>query len=475
MSSKDFSQALPKGSVLKGGKYEYTVEAVLGKGGFGFTYLVSAVLKVDNIEMKMFFAVKEHFVSTLSSRGDNSRSVESSQPVRVQVEGSLKDFRSEARRLQELSGSSRNIVSVNETFDDNGTAYYVMEYIDGQGLNEVINESGPMDEKRALELIRPIIEAVKVVHDARMTHSDIKPGNILLEIDKTTGVLRPVLIDFGLAKHYDKEGNATSTLNTVGYSEGYSPIEQYGGLKTFSPTADVYALGATLFTMLTGTRPPSASNVDPEELDAEMLSHGVSDNTRLVVMRAMEYKSDQRYPTVAAMADALIKDAVIKRKTDSLSEKTEILDNNKNKNQEEIKIKDGGGAKPPVVKKPKEPKDPNQPGKSNFNWKKLSLIVLAGVVVGLVCFFIFKKSNDSSNYIPDPEYKGYGDYEYDNVDSYNDKYEDFYYDSIRAAEMLYNGYEEDYYPEEELVPAEEYWDEYAVDVDSAVAVEDYYY
>ncbi|MDE6397439.1 MAG: serine/threonine protein kinase [Muribaculaceae bacterium] len=304
MSSNDFSQALPVGAVLRGGKYDYTVESVLGKGGFGFTYLVSTYVKIENIDVKLFFAVKEHFVSTLSSRRPGSGDVESSQPVRVQVEGSLKDFRSEAKRLKTLSGKSPYIVKVNESFDANNTAYYVMEYIDGQGLNEVIKASGSVSEGQALAWIKAINEAVRTIHEARMTHLDIKPANILFA-GSSTGGQRPVLIDFGLAKHYDSSGNATSTLNTVGCSEGYAPIEQYGGLKTFSPTADIYALGATLFTMLTGTKPPTASDADRATLDSEMEKHGVSEGVRHAVLKAMEYKAAQRFQSVADFEKAL--------------------------------------------------------------------------------------------------------------------------------------------------------------------------
>ncbi len=388
MSTNDFSQALPVGAVLHGGKYDYTIESVLGKGGFGFTYLVSTYVKIENIDVKLFFAVKEHFVSSLSSRLADSGSVESSQPVKVQVEGSLKDFRSEAKRLKTLSGKSPYIVKVNESFDANNTAYYVMEYIDGQSLNDVIKTSGPVEESQALAWIKAVTEAVGTVHEARMTHLDIKPANILLA-HTSNGDLRPVLIDFGLAKHYDSSGNATSTLNTVGCSDGYAPIEQYGGLKTFSPTADIYALGATLFSMLTGTKPPTASDVDREVLDSELKQHGVSDGVRKAVLKAMEYKAGQRFQSVAEF-DKALDDAA-----GGIVELEVVTDDG-----EETRIKDDHNNR---AAKPRK-----------INWKLI--LTVAGIIIvgGLVWLLIDRSDSKSGTVVPDPEYDGYG---YDEVEA----------------------------------------------------------
>ena len=126
--------ALPAGTVLASSERTYTVESVLGAGGFGVTYKATATISVQNIEVEAQFAIKEHFLNALCEReGDTSR-VKYSAPVRQQVEGSLKDFIGEARRLQKIGVSHPNIVSVNEVFEANNTAYYVMEYIDGESL-----------------------------------------------------------------------------------------------------------------------------------------------------------------------------------------------------------------------------------------------------------------------------------------------------------------------------------------------------
>lgn len=122
-----------------------------------------------------------------------------------------------------------------------------------------------MKEENISSIINPIIEAVQYLHGNRMTHLDIKPDNIMLSHDEN-GNSRPVLIDFGLSKHYDKNGKPTSTINTLGCSDGYAPVEQYAGITTFSPSADIYALGATMWFCLTGMNPKRSSDLNEGNL-----------------------------------------------------------------------------------------------------------------------------------------------------------------------------------------------------------------
>lgn len=277
-------KGLKKGTVLDSGTRRYTVIRTLGAGGFGITYLVQG--KVGNIST--FFAVKEHFISSKCERDDTQR-VCYSKPVAVEVENSLKDFITEANRLNKESVRHHNIVGINEVFKANNTAYYVMEYISGPNLRDSIekNRGGrPYSEKEALDIIAPVLDAMALMHSANITHLDIKPDNILLADDPLTRDIRPVIIDFGVSKHYDEAGNATSTINIVACSNGYSPIEQYMGITTFTPQADVYALGATLYFLLTGENPPKADAVTPEQLNAR-LAPLASPKTVAAIVHAM--------------------------------------------------------------------------------------------------------------------------------------------------------------------------------------------
>lgn len=260
--------SLPAGFQLKGNGRTYTIAETLGHGGFGITYRAKAEVKVGGIHMKVDFALKEFFMRDDCERQANA-SIVYSNPARDRVENSRKDFINEALRLKKIGFSHPNIVGFDEVFEANNTAYYVMEYLRGKSLGDYVKEQGPLTEAETIRLMQPVMEAVELLHRNRICHLDIKPDNIMLEQEEN-GNIRPVLIDFGLSKHYDNTGHATSTINTFGYSEGYAPAEQYRGITTFSPAADIYALGATLWHCLTGKTPAPALDLRAGELAATL-------------------------------------------------------------------------------------------------------------------------------------------------------------------------------------------------------------
>jgi non-specific serine/threonine protein kinase len=272
--------SLPAGFQLKGNERTYTIAETLGHGGFGITYRAKAEVKVGGIRMKVDFALKEFFMRDDCERQANA-SIAYSNPARDRVENSRKDFINEALRLKKIGFSHPNIVGFDEVFEANNTAYYVMEYLRGKSLGDYVKEQGPLTEAETIGLMQPVMEAVELLHRNRICHLDIKPDNIMLEQEEN-GNIRPVLIDFGLSKHYDKEGHATSTINTFGYSEGYAPAEQYRGITTFSPAADIYALGATLWHCLTGKTPAPALDLRAGEL-AATLPDNVSEPMRRTI------------------------------------------------------------------------------------------------------------------------------------------------------------------------------------------------
>ena len=280
---EQWDDVLPVGSVLRSGKREYRVEAVLGKGGFGITYKVSAMEQVGQIPVRVEFAMKEFFMD--GCLRDASGKVSTADTKGEAADG-LKDFISEARRLNSLCGQCRNIVPVDEVFEANGTACYVMEFLDGGSLADYVKKHGALSVGAAKKILKPVADAVAFLHSNRITHLDIKPGNIMF---RSNG--EPVLIDFGLAKHYDRRGNATTTVRTLAYSAGFSPAEQYVGLKQFSPQSDVYALAATFANMLTGKTPPEAIDL---EFSLNDWSVCLPEEVRPAVVHAMAYSRKDR-------------------------------------------------------------------------------------------------------------------------------------------------------------------------------------
>lgn len=312
---KVFEFTLPLGTVIVGAEipnsngehYQYHVESVLGQGGFGITYKVWAIVKNGRIRAKMPFAIKEHFVKGRCHRAKDNVTVEYSREAAQDVEESLKDFIKEGRLLSSIcqvndtkSAKNRgyqNIVPVNEVIETNNTAYFVMQFLDGGSLRDMIlNGKSVMTEEKALSLMLPICQAVSYIHRNGILHMDIKPENIVMRRNLETTHEEPVLIDFGVSLHFDKKGQLTTTHTSFGRTEGFSPIEQYGNIETFQPKIDVYALGATFFYLLSGKIPPSAFNVTPDYLEKN-LPQNISSRTRKAIIHAMAKDALYRTPS----------------------------------------------------------------------------------------------------------------------------------------------------------------------------------
>ena len=269
---------LNTGHLLAGGRYR--IERVLGQGGFGITYLA------EQTGLARKVAIKEFFMKELCNReGDTSHVTVPSMGSREMVDRFREKFIKEARAIARLS--HKHIVRIIDVFEENNTAYYVMEYVGGGSLGEK-SKGCALPEDDAVRYIRQLASALDYVHSQRMMHLDVKPGNVLLNSDDEA-----VLIDFGLSKQYDMSGEQTSST-PVGISHGYAPLEQYkrGGVGTFSPATDIYSLGATLYRLLTGETPPEAGDVNDEGLPA--LPGNVSAPVRKAVEAAMQPRRKDR-------------------------------------------------------------------------------------------------------------------------------------------------------------------------------------
>ena len=301
-----YEYALSKGTVLQGGKYPYRIEDVLGQGNYGITYKVSAEVSIGNITNKIYFAVKENFTKKYCSRKADGVTMRFPAEFASDVERDLEDFLTEGKRLNEICKSSKHIVKVNETWQENETAYYAMEFIDGGSLSDYVISKGRLSEKEALKIFMPILEAVNSVHQYRLLHLDIKPENIMLE-RQNGGELTPILIDFGITLHFDQSGTITKTSkdHSIGCSDGFAPMEQYTTIDSFAPTLDVYALGATLYYLLKGKNPPKAFDIESTAAIRESLPSSVSEKTKNAIVGAMEKSKFERTQSVGFFLSAL--------------------------------------------------------------------------------------------------------------------------------------------------------------------------
>ncbi|MBR6590053.1 MAG: serine/threonine protein kinase, partial [Bacteroidaceae bacterium] len=282
---------LQSGCLLQGGKYR--IERVLGQGGFGITYQATQ----DILNRKV--AIKEFFFKDYCERdGETSRVSLGTQNTREVVERFMDKFIKEARTISQLDHP--NIIRIHDVFRENNTAYYVMDYIEGDSLSHMVAEQGALPEEVALGYIRQVASALAFIHDRNINHLDVKPANIMVR--KSDG--RAILIDFGLSKQYDAQGGQTSST-PVGISHGYAPMEQYnaGGVSMFSPQADIYSLGATLYKLVTGITPPQANEVFNEGLPP-MPQH-LSSTTIAAIEKAMQPGKKQRPKYVAEFISLL--------------------------------------------------------------------------------------------------------------------------------------------------------------------------
>ena len=296
------NKTLQPGNTLQGGKYR--IEKVLGQGSFGITYLASYATTIEGALGKMAVdikvAIKEFFMSEVNQRNEQTHGVEGSSST-IFTNYRIK-FRKEAQNLASLHHP--HIVQVTDVFDENNTTYYVMQYIEGMSLDSFIASKGQVSAEDTILIAAQIGQALSYMHQRHMLHLDLKPGNIML--DKQGQVH---LIDFGLSKQYDSNGEPESSTSIGMGTPGYAPIEQAnrkGQGKQFQAPIEVYAIGATVYKMLTGRRPDDASVILNDGFPFGFLQQlGVQQNMINAVQRAMAPQRNARIQTVTEFVQAL--------------------------------------------------------------------------------------------------------------------------------------------------------------------------
>lgn len=272
----------------------YMIGNSIGFGGFGITY------RAWDTKLDVQVAVKEFFPSGLVSRSPETEDVIIySGDRRTQYEAALGRFLAEARNMAKFSNQP-HIVNVIDYFEANRTAYIVMEYLDGQTLKSTLAASGdklPVDV--AISLILPVCDALNVIHKEGIIHRDISPDNIFITSDK-----RVKLIDFGAARL--AQGEKEETLSVI-LKPGYAPPEQYRSKSRQGPYTDIYALGATLYRMVTGVVPEESVDrlVKDELVRPSEANVVVPEPISRAILRAMALNSSVRFQDVAAFRKAL--------------------------------------------------------------------------------------------------------------------------------------------------------------------------
>jgi serine/threonine-protein kinase len=287
MDNTQLIQELQPGTSLYGGKY--VIEKKIGEGGFGITY------KAVQRDLDRAVCIKEFFLSGRCVRNSQARSLHLLNLSEGDFEKYRMAFVKEARTLASLHHP--NIVEVIDIFNEGNTSYMVMPFVEGRSLQSIIEKNGPLTYPEAVNYIAQIANAVGYIHDHHILHRDIKPDNIMITDD-----YRAVLIDFGSAREFveDKTQSHTSIL-----TQGFAPPEQYSRTSRKGSYTDIYAIGATLYFILTGRTPVDAAARLTESLpEPRTLKPDLPEEANSTIMKAMQLNPQNRYQSIAEfMAD----------------------------------------------------------------------------------------------------------------------------------------------------------------------------
>lgn len=293
-----YSSMLRVGTLLRN---IYRIDRYLSSGGFGNTYVAT------NVEFDEVVAIKEFFIKGVSQRDSNKTTVSVSNSDNYDLfDKQLQKFKKEARRIRKLKNG--HIVQVHDLFEENGTAYYVMDYIDGESLSERMDRiHSPLSEAEVMLYYPQILDALKAVHDKGIFHLDLKPGNVMVDAQGNVK-----LIDFGASKQQDTEKGAKDSNSTLMcYTNGYAPREQMErSFEKIGPWTDIYALGATLYALLTHQQPPMPTDIDDDRSTDKHLALPlpvyVSEETRDLILKLMK---TNRLDRPQSVDELLIEDA----------------------------------------------------------------------------------------------------------------------------------------------------------------------
>jgi len=282
--------AVPLGTILDG---RYLIGKVLGVGGFGITYLGY------DLTLDYKVAVKEYMPSGYATRADDkyTLTVTSSSQQQAYDEG-LDKFLSEARTLAKFH-DTQNIVSVQDFFKENNTAYFVMEYVDGESLKDYLDRNGGrISYSDASKILIPIMRALSKVHDQGLIHRDISPDNISI-----TSSGQPKLLDFGAARSAYGENKSVSVI----LKHGLAPIEQYSNHGNMGPWTDVYAMGATMYRSITGILPPeSIERIHADSIRTpSSMGIAIPPYAEMALMKALAVNPESRFSNIDQFIAAL--------------------------------------------------------------------------------------------------------------------------------------------------------------------------
>ena len=336
---------------LCGGKY--IIEKKIGAGGFGITYLA----RHATLERK--YAIKEFFLSGYNVRNNETNHISLQGIEEKDFDKFRQRFIDEARTLAALNNDA--VVKVIDIFDENGTSYMVMPFVEGITLQRMVEENGPMEYEMAVNYIVRICDALSYIHSKNILHRDVTPDNIIVTPEQKT-----VLIDFGSARKF--VNNKTQRHTTI-LKQGYAPLEQYSATSRKGAYTDLYSLGGVFYFILTGVRPIDATERTMEKMKEPIeLNPNIPEQINAVIMKAMEMDSSDRYQSALELEEDILSGNTPKQKKSSTT---------------------------PTIEE--SPKTIIPQGSKKEHTKNFRLVVVAVIILALGIFFLTQRTRIESN------------------------------------------------------------------------------
>ena len=288
------SKSLPSGTIIEGGKHPYRILDTISADSQGFTY--HACFPAEGKAGKEAGAgkdvvVREHFMSLCSDRGADGKSVETPEDIISTVNDCLHGFEQASELRMQIASRHPSVINVIDSFKSNGTVYYVVEFLNGETLEEYVLKKGKLDIEEAIDLLTPVIHAVERFHAARSLHADITPRHMRFTTENGKRVL--VLFNLYNTIHFNEDGSKIWYVQPSACDDGYAAPEQYGEIEHFTPQTDVYSLAATLAFMITGEHVPDSRHFD-EDAIREFLPPTLPETYASALIHAMEQETTQR-------------------------------------------------------------------------------------------------------------------------------------------------------------------------------------
>lgn len=288
---------LKVGTHLANGKYR--IDQYLASGGFGNTYVATDLTFNEKV------AIKELFIKGVCGRKPDSTGISVSLSENQRAFSAQREkFRKEAKRIRKLNNP--HIIHVHDLFDENGTSYYVMDFVEGESLSARLKRTKkPMTEPELMLLIPQVLDALECVHSEGIWHLDLKPANVMVDAKGNVQ-----LIDFGASKQLkNANGDSLSTSSAMTYTAGYASSEQMEqNFEKFGPWTDLYSLGATMYNLLTMQQPPSPSDIDEDSQTALKLPKNISKKTERLICWLMKPNRKMRPQSVTDVKQFLVEE-----------------------------------------------------------------------------------------------------------------------------------------------------------------------